>query len=241
VVLRSNIIFLLTLDMKRGCKTSNSSDTLTGGSGDVNPQMLQYLINQAYTNTIGSQGFVATFPNPVWDINRSIQLGCDKNKAFAMEVLSVELISEPVPVNAGLANPIGMGSWSTLSNDAAPAPAMPAGSGLVGSWEWVTDSQRGVSVPSSPVLATQAQSTYVSGSAPTGAPYIAKNSWKHFDLTDEDGHGVLCGAAVFNLRYLLRFSIAPAATGDFMMGCRILYRLKAISYQDWVRQFTFGV
>jgi hypothetical protein len=227
--------------MKRGCKTSNSSDILTGGSGDVNPQILQYLRNEAYTNTIGSQGFVASFSNPVWDMNRSIQLGCDKNKAFAMEVLSVDLISEPIPINAGLNAPIGQASFATLSNDASPAPAMPAGIGLVASWEWATDSVKNVVQPATPVLATQAQSVYVSGAAPTGAPYIAMNSWKHFDLTDSDGHGVLCGSAVFNLRYLLRFSAAPAAVGDFMMGCRILYRLKAISYQDWVRQFTFGV
>lgn len=228
--------------MKRGCKSSRSSDTLTGGSGDVNPQILQYFDAESYGNAVGSQGAVRTFPNPIWDLNRSIQLGCDKSKAYAMEVLAVDLISEAIPVSSALAASIGIAQWATLSNDASPAPAMPAGSGLTQTWEWVTDSVRAVPQNDTSVIATQAQSTYVaSASGPSGSPYTDTNSWKHFDLTDGDGHGVLCGSAVFNLRYAVRFSVAPAAVGSYNMGCRITYRVKAISYEDWVRQFTFGV
>lgn len=228
--------------MKRGCKSSRSSDTLTGGSGDVNPQILQYIVDATYTNNVGSQGWVATFPNPVWDLNRSIQLGCDKSKAFAMEVLSVDLINEVIPVNASVAAAIGIGEWAALSNDAGPSPNLPVNSGLTQTWEWIMDAVRGVPQNDTSVLAAQAQSTYVSDAAgPSGSPYTGTNSWKSFDLTDGDGHGVLCGAAVFNLRYAVRFSIAPTATGDFHRGCRIKYRVKAISYEDWVRQFTFGV
>lgn len=228
--------------MKRGCKSSRSSDTLTGGSGDVNPQILSYLLDATYTNTAGSQGVVGTFPNPVWDLNRSIQLGCDKSKAYAMEALSVDLISEVIPINAALAAPIGTAEWASLSNEPGPSALMVPGSGLTQTWEWIMGGQRGVPQNDSNVLATQAQSAYCSGtSGPTGGPYVAADSWKHFDLTDGDGHGVLCGAAVFNLRYAVRFSVAPTATGNFHLGCRIKYRVKAISYEDWVRQFTFGV
>lgn len=228
--------------MKRGCKSSRSSDTLTGGSGDVNPQILSFLINHTYQNQVGSQGFYDTFPNPVWDLNRSIQLGCDKSKAYAMEVLSVDLISEAIPVNVSVASAIGLAEWAGLSNDASPDTSLPAGSGLTQTWEWIMGCKRGVPQNDTNLLATQAQSTYCSGSAgPTGSPYVGADSWKSFDLTDGDGHGILCGAAVFNLRYAVRFSVAPAATGDFHAGCRIKYRVKAISYEDWVRQFTFGV
>lgn len=228
--------------MKRGCKSSRSSDTLTGGSGDVNPQILQFITDNSYANAIGSQGGVATFPNPVWDLNRSIQLGCDKSKAYAMEVLSVDLISEVIPAPAGLASAIGIAQFASLSNDAAPAPALPSGSGLTQTWEWINDCTRSIPQNDTNILATQAQSTYVSNSSgPSASPYTGTDSWKHFDLTDGDGHGVLCGAAVFNLRYAVRFSVAPGATGAFHEGCRIKYRVKAISYEDWVRQFTFGV
>ena len=228
--------------MKRGCKSSRSSDTLTGGSGDVNPQVLQYILEGQYLNVPGSQGWVATFPNPVWDLNRSIQLGCDKSKAYAMEVLSVDLINEVIPVNAAVAVEIGVAEWAALSNDAAPSPNIPAGSGLTQTWEWILDAVRGVPQNDTNVLATQAQSTYVSStSGPSGSPYTGTDSWKHFDLTDGDGHGILCGAAVFNLRYAIRFSAAPTAVGTMHRGCRIKYRVKAISYEDWVRQFTFGV
>ena len=227
--------------MKRGCKSSRSSDTLTGGSGDVNPQILQFQDSTSYADSVGSQATVKTFPNPVWDLNRSVQLGCDKSKAYAMEVLSVDLINEVIPVNASLSSAIGVAQWATLSNDPGPAPALPGASGLAQTWDWALDSQRGVPQNTS-VLATQAQSTYVSDSAgPSGSPYVGPNSWKHFDLTDGDGHGVLCGAAVFNLRYAIRFSVTPGAAGNYTMGCRIKYRVKAISYEDWVRQFTFGV
>ena len=228
--------------MKRGCKSSSSSDTLTGGSGDVNPQILSYIHVSSYANAVGSQAATATFANPVWDLNRSIQLGCDKSKAYAMEVLSVDLINENIPVNAALAVAIGQAQWASLSNEAGPPAPLPAGSGLTQTWEWIMNAQRGVAQNDTTVLATQAQSTYCSSSTgPSGSPYTGDDSWKHFDLTDGDGHGVLCGAAVFNLRYAVRFSAAPAAIGDYHLGCRIKYRVKAISYQDWVRQFTFGV
>lgn len=228
--------------MKRGCKSSRSSDTLTGGSGDVNPQILSFMNTRSYSNSVGSQGFVDTFPNPVWDLNRSIQLGCDKSKAYAMEVLSVDLINESIPVNVSVTTAIGLAQWASLSNEAGPATSLVAGSGLTQTWEWIMNAQRGVPQNDTNLLATQAQSTYCSGSSgPTGSPYVGADSWKSFDLTDGDGHGILCGAAVFNLRYAVRFSVAPAATGDFHSGCRIKYRVKAISYEDWVRQFTFGV
>lgn len=228
--------------MKRGCKSSRSSDTLTGGTGDVNPQVLSFLTTHSYINSAGSQGFYDTFPNPVWDLNRSIQLGCDKSKAYAMEVLSVDLINEAIPVNASVASAIGLAQWAALSNDPGPSTQLTGGSGLTQTWEWIMGAQRGVVQNDTNLLATQAQSTYCSGTGgPTGGPYVGADSWKSFDLTDGDGHGILCGAAVFNLRYAVRFSVAPAATGDFHSGCRIKYRVKAISYEDWVRQFTFGV
>lgn len=228
--------------MKRGCKTSRSSDTLTGGSGDVNPQVLQFIQSHDFANSLGSQGFVDTFPNPVWDLNRSIQLGCDKNKAFAMEVLAVDMINDGPPLASSLTTAMSASSLTALSYDAAPSPALPVGSGYVQTWEWVMDAVRGTAQNDTNVLATQGDSTQVAiAGGPLASPYTIGPTWDRVDLTDGQGHGVLVGSAVFNIRTALRFSTTPSATGTIITGCRILYRVKAISYEEWVRQFTFGV
>jgi hypothetical protein len=226
--------------MKRGCKTSRSSDILTGGSGDVNPQILQIIQGQDFANALGSQGYVLTFPNPAWDLNRSIQLGCDKSKAFAMEVLGVWLMNDPPPLNSVTAAAITVSNVSTLSYDSAPAPAIPLGSGFVQSWEWVMDAVRGVPQNDTNIIAAVGDASS-SATTPTGSPTAAGQVWDYTDLTDADGHGMLVGAAVFNIRTFIRFTVVPGFGGTFMTGCRIKYRIKAISYEDWVRQFTFGV
>jgi len=62
------------------------------------------------------------------------------------------------------------------------------------------------------------------------------------DLTDGAGHGVIVGAPVFNMRQYTRYvSNPPGATGEMLLGVRIMYRIKGIPYDEWVRQFTFGI
>ena len=244
MLLTSITFFIFDADMKRGCKSS-SSDQLTGGSGDVNPQILQFINSHDFLNQTGSQGFVHTFPNPIWDLNRSIQLGCDKTKAFVMEILGIWLINDPPPINSGMASNSAEAllNWSSLSYDQAPAPPLPVGSGYLQTWEWVMDMVRGVAQNDTNILAAQADATNVSSnSGVNGSPWISQHTWDFFDLTDGQGHGVLVGAPVFNLRTALRFlPVVPGGTGTFVMGCRIKYRVKAISYQEFVRQFTFGI
>ena len=66
--------------MKRGC-TSSSSDKLTGGSDDVNPQQLVMIGSDYYvTGATGSASYRHMFPNPSWDINRAISPGCGKKR-----------------------------------------------------------------------------------------------------------------------------------------------------------------
>lgn len=226
--------------MKRGC--SSSSDTLTGGTGDVNPQILSFMDEHALANSAGSQSMVRTFPNPMWDLNRSISLqSCGaKAKAYVMEVLKVGLISDIPNLSSVTASAITVIVNSSLSYDNAPAPDLPTGSGYVQTYEWLLDLVRGVPQNNTNVIASGGSATFAATN-PTGAPSSGAGLWEWTDLTDDAGHGVLIGAPVFNLRHFVRYSATPGYTGSTIAGVQIHYRVKAIAYDEWVRQFAFGI
>lgn len=226
--------------MKRGC--SSSSSDLTGGTGDVNPQTLQIIDEAAFANQTGSQATVRTFPNPVWEMNRASTLTCKSQKAFVMEVLKVSLYVDAPTFLAAAGGAVVGENHVSLSYDNAPAPALPAGSGNLQSFEWLLDGVRNVPQNNTNVLATASAGSWAANT-PTGSPASDSNfGWVERDLTDEAGHGVIVGAPVFNLRQYTRYVLnAPGSAGEMMLGCRILYRIKGIPYDEWVRQFTFGI
>jgi len=226
--------------MKRGC-TSSSSD-LTGGTGDVNPQILTFLDEATFANVTGSQATVRTFPNPVWEMNRASTLTCKSQKAFVMEVLRVSLYVDIPTVFAAAGGSVVGENQVSLSYDNAPAPALPAGSGNLQSFEWLLDSTRNVPQNNANILATGAAGSWA-GTTPTGSPNSdSSQGWIDRDLTDGAGHGVIVGAPVFNMRQYTRYvSNPPGATGEMLLGVRIMYRIKGIPYDEWVRQFTFGI
>jgi len=228
--------------MKRGC-TSSSSD-LTGGTGDVNPQLLSYHNMPSYINQTGSQGVVFSFNNPVWEMNRAGNLagGACNKKAYVMEVLKVWLYTENLVILAAGNGAQVANTFMSLSYDATPADPMVVGSGQLQSFNWLNDSLPGVPQNSTNIIATS-QSGSWSSAQPTGAP-VAEGSdgWKETDLTDGAGHGVIVGQPLFNIRSYIRWDLtAPGTTGQYLIGVRILYRVKGIAYDEWVRQFTFGV
>lgn len=226
--------------MKRGC--SSSSSDLTGGSGDVNPQILNYVSSFSYSNQTGSQGFVRSFPNPVWEMNRATAVNCQTKKAYVMEVLKVWLYTEELAQLAAGNGAQVANTYVSLSYDAAPVPNLAVGSGFLQSFDWLLDAATEVPNNSTNVLAASQAGTW-SAAQPTGAPTtMGSDGWHETDLTDGAGHGVIVGQAVFNLREYIRWDVtAPGAIGQGLMGCRILYRIKGIPYDEWVRQFTFGV
>jgi len=228
--------------MKRAC-TSSSSD-LTGGTGDVNPQILSYISNRSYSNQTGSQGTTQYFNNPVWEMNRAGNLagGACNKKAYVMEVLKVWLYVENLALLAAGNGAQVANNYLSLSYDAAPQPDLPVGSGPYQSFNWLNDSETQVPQNSTNILAS-AQNGSWSAAQPTGSPVAeGSDAWKETDLTDGAGHGVIVGQPVFNLRSYVRWDVtAPGASGTYLVGVRILYRVKGIAYDEWVRQFTFGV
>lgn len=225
--------------MKRGC-TSSSSD-LTGGTGDVNPQILTLIDEATYANITGSQATVHTFPNPVWEMNRASTLTCQTKKAFVMEVLAVWLYCDVPSFLAAAGAAISGENHVALSYDNSPSAPLPAGSGNLQSFEWLNDAVRNVPQNNTNTLAVSNSASWAAAT-PTGSPDTAPNHWIKTDLTDGAGHGVIVGAPVFNLRQYTKFATsAPGGSGDLLIGVRIEYRIKGIPYDDWVRQFTFGV
>lgn len=226
--------------MKRGC--SSSSSDLTGGTGDVNPQILSIIDEVTIANQTGSQATVRTFPNPVWEMNRASSLTCQTKKAFVMEVLAVELYVDSPVLLAAAGGACVAENQISLSYDNAPAPALPAGSGGMQSMEWLLDSVRNVPQNNTNVIAAAASGAW-SAATPTGSPTSdASFGWIYKSLDDGAGHGIIVGAPVFNLRQFTRYTVsAPGTALDLMLGARIYYRIKGIPYDEWVRQFTFGI
>lgn len=159
-----------------------------------------------------------------------------------MEILKIWLyVEELSQVAAGNGAQVG-NNYVSLSYDAAPVPNLPAGSGFIQSQAWLLDAVAGVSQPATNVIAVGQSGTW-SAAQPTGAPVsMGQDAWHETDLTDSAGHGVIVGAQLFNLRQYVRWDLtAPGSTGQGLVGARILYRIKGVPYDDWVRQFTFGV
>lgn len=228
--------------MKRGC-SSSSSDKLTGGTDDVNPQQLIMIGEDVYGSaSTGSGGYSHQFPNPAWDINRAITPGCGKQKAVVLEVLKVWLLTEILNMEATMGSNPQVETIISLVSSPTVIPGLPSGSGYVQTLEWVTQSTRNVPTLNTNLLAI-AESHVTAPTTPTGAAIANPNEWQETDLTDGAGHGVIVGNQYL---YVLRTSRVDAAHGpssnmESYYGVKILYRYKYISYDEFVRQFTFGM
>jgi len=226
---------------KRGC--SSSSDRLTGGSGDVNPQQLiligHDIIPSATTGTV--QATVHAFPNPAWELNRSLNPGVPKT-AFVLEVLKVSLLCDWLAVEASMGAAPQIERYISLVSSQNPIPALAAGSGYTATLEWLAQAVRGQPSFSSNTLAMQ-MSSIQAATTPTGSPVNSTMLWTEFDLTDGDGHGVVVGNPIFSLLTAARLDVVTGLSvdGESYYGLRMLYRYKSISYDEYVRQFAFGM
>lgn len=228
--------------MKRGC-SSSSSDRLTGGTDDVNPQQLimigadDYLGGQTGTLTYRHQ-----FNNPAWDLNRSMPPGGCNKKAYVMEVLGVDLLADFMSYEATMGVSPQLENYISLVSSQNPIPALQTGSGYTATLEWITQSVRDQASLSTNLLAVQ-QNSVQAATTPTGSPFNTPELWHHFDLTDGNGHGVIVGNQLFTVLRAIRLTASSGflAGGSTYYGVKVLYRYKGISYDDFVRQFTFGM
>lgn len=241
---KEDIIIFFFLQMKRGC--SASSDRLTGGTQDVNPQVMLVVGQDTIpAGTTGSLGFRHQFSNPAWEFNRAIQPACDTSKqiAYVLEILRVDLLADSLPFESTMGvGPQVENLISLVSTMNAAVPPLAAGSGYMQTLEWITQSTRDSPLYSANTYCVGNKHTNAA-TTPTGSPLQSQDDWLHFDLTDGDGHGVIVNNNVLTVLRVCRITATtgPSANSDSYYGVRILYRYKGISYADWVRQFAFGM
>ncbi len=230
-----NFFFLTSFIMQKRAR----SDSLTGGTGDVNPQILTFFQGWDIALQVGGNEYISlNFPNPAWELNRSLATPAAKS-AFVLEVLKVwlQVDSSAIANNSAISR-----NRTMVSLVAAPGPIPVPASGALGItavWEWLLQGTRGVPNPMTQVLACQSKSTTVSNT-PNGSP-LEDVEWAEIDCTDGDGHGILVGQPIINLLGVVRELALTIQAQNNSIGCRILYRYKGISYDEYVRQFTFGI
>lgn len=231
--------------MKRGC--SSSSDRLTGGTDDVNPQMMQVYQTNAWTPPTGGGGLAWNFPltNPAWDINRAQAASCQKNpKALVMEVLRIEMTTfggDAIGVGSTVPAQISTMAGMVATNELKPLASTTGYQALV---EYVTQITKNLPITSGNMLAFTQRDNYVGAAGgTTGTAQQNNPTTQTFDLTDGDGHGVIIGTQYLWLTIGLftTNTVVAAGTTNVNVVANVLYRYKQVPYDEYIRQFTFGI
>ena len=226
--------------MKRGCSSSSSGDMLTGGTGDVNPQVLMVGQDLTFTNASGNFYNIAQIPNPAWDINRSLSASTCKNaKAFVLEVLKVTFNND---IGGGIAASVGViqviSGISLVQGNSIPPGA---GTNYNAFFRFILQ-QMGSTSPeiqnNSNVIAFNIEE--LDRTDNVGTATRGPSSYE-IDCTDGAGHGIIVGTQYLYLLAALRFSAAPGVSGSGWPAAKILYRYKGIPYDEFIRQYTFGI
>lgn len=211
--------------MKRGRK-----DTLTGGTGDVNPQYFRVSNRVDLAANLAPGGSAEKvvrniFPLP---INR---LRDNSGTTNVIEVLKTRWV-----VSLG-GYPLSQ-AWSANINSylkTSPSPGVASITDLTSAIDYITED-----VWEQPCI------TVTSGTDPlTVLPYNAsKNDYPIIhDLTDGDGHGILVATdncylasvvTLFNLTYAAGGNAVFAADSFAQIDCEVLYRFKSVSLQEYI-------
>lgn len=211
--------------MKRGRK-----DTLTGGTGDVNPQYFR-VSNRTDLAAIIAPGGSATktvrniFPLPINRIRDS------SGTTNVIEVLktrwSVSIGGYPVSQAYG----VNVNSYLKTS----PSPGNAAISDLTTAVDYITED-----IWEQPCFPVSDGTTLL-----TVLPYNAsKNDYPLIhDLSDGDGHGILVATdniylateiTLFNLTYAAGGNAIFAADSYAQIDCEVMYRFKSVSLQEYI-------
>ena len=231
---------------KRGC--SSSSSDLTGGTGDVNPQILSVIGTYSIPNSASATGAVLSIPNPAWDLNRAAGAGaCPKAKAFVMEILKVWLLLDTPAIGANAVVPIYGFSGASLVAVNQPPTALATSSTVNGCIEWLSQQASGAAQaqPSSTCLAINTLQSHFTNGTFTGAAPIqdippTRDMWEEVPVTDDAGHGVIIGTQQLQILAATFYNQTPGISQSNQMGARILYRFKGVPYDEFIRQYTFG-
>lgn len=184
------------------------SDTLTGGSKDVNPQWLNMLITQTGTDA----NTTIQFPLPVQ------RLAQEKKKSLVLEILKVLADLPTLNPTPGIFFDFRL-YLSTKNPNVPVALTQQAELQLrsSGTTIWYTSKQTAVDVGGT-------STTY----GPTNEP-----TWD--DLTDGAGHGILVATDNLFLTLSTVISAASNTTGFTASAtCKILYRWKEVTLEEYI-------
>ena len=191
-----------------------SKDTLTGGTGDVNPQYACIQVVPAVSATgVGSNAVpivLPVLPN----------LGGTQDTAQVVELLKVDFDF------GGLPTPTGTQLQATTSlrlayNAATASAAITAGTAHIGNPLIITENS------------TTYQSYFVGGAVGAGVAFATVSEHnRQVDLTDQAGHGLL--VAVPTIWFGLGFNGWPVNSAPGGPSCRVTYRLKRVRLIEYI-------
>lgn len=191
-----------------------SKDTLTGGTGDVNPQYACIQVVPAISATgVGSAAVpivLPVLPN----------LGGTQDTAQVVEILKVEYDFGGLP--SPFATQINATTSLRLAYNAATASAaITAGTGHIGNPLVISENS------------TTYQSYFVAGAAGAGVGFCTVSEHNRaVDLTDQAGHGLL--VAVPTIWFGCAFNGWPNNSAPGGPACRVTYRLKRVRLIEYI-------
>lgn len=202
---------------KRGRSNSN---TLTGGTNDVNPQWMIGRFNTAQLTD--NQSLTGLYQIGV-PVNK---LGIPNSKPIIVEILKVHFYIFPAHGSI-IPNANGIGTQRTTSIDLALTYGSP----------FSTSNTANNIDFSNPLIITayscQSFERLSAPSVPTSADvgYMVRDDQPYeVDCTDGSGHGILCASDTIGFY----FGISSAFPTNYFGTARIMYRFKAVSLEEYV-------
>lgn len=202
----------------------SKSDTLTGGTKDVNPQVYKLRVAiGTFTAPASLTAFwsnTQAFPVPI------VKLPQTEGTAIVMEILKVRWIN-----NIGFNSAQTNASWiATLVGYLTTKAPQAVGNGVI-AWPNQADPSIISQVSISNAYATNAGGSITLFSVDNETPNVE-------DLTDDDGHGIL--VATDNVWVTLQATISSTtATADSTLSASnveadLFYRFKKVALQEYI-------
>lgn len=230
--------------MKRA--RSSSSGSLTGGTGDVNPQYLKIRGQDVGTGgTTDAQISTTSVPNPLAPLNQAYS--SSQTRAIVMEILRVRF--QFLPFLSNLPAGTGKLAWYKLDHISLQTSLDPYNQYVGGAATMSAGVQFDLLGNHRPETIASKMTRFeavIIGDVATGTENVNKleNTFDYdIDMTDGDGHGILFGGQTLFLNLAsLTTSNGHLTTTQAIYNCVITYRAKSIPLTEYLGMLqSFGV
>lgn len=220
-------------------KRARASSSLTGGTGDVNPQLLKIQLDDIKPNaSYDIANFTRQAPNPLAPLNQAFQAG--QTTSIVMEILKVHYQFYPMGSNYSATGQEQIKEWNYVSlSGSDPGPSLNAlptayADGAISNIAKIV----GAGAPNVIDSALIADVFYSAGDVNTGTKYRASSTIPCeviHDFTDETGHGLLFAGSYFYLNHtFLTNSAEHAAAATTFCQAVIEYRAKKVPLTEYL-------